>query len=411
MFKVWFSTESVADYFIEHTDLRTRGCAKARLYESDANNARNFHTLPDHIKKILYLDAPDLIVEKNGEPIFSVELSTEAGTGHNVFQRFARLAASVENDVPAFYVYPEAKIVSRANSSDRWDKLNPLIFQALEQVMVIYEIPALFFAFPSHFRSDPDLLHPTSRVNQGLKYDKDPRFASCPLSGDSEMQRMFEAMNEVIRQVDKLGHVDGRRQLLKCLPIRARRNWMNAEYVRTSSGEELSPLTAVSTIPTSALLDRLRAHSGADYEFGSLLTSRVETTVYSANAKFRGDPYPGCLAAIDYLRCREGRTFEDRRSNLVLVFGELSYDSASGSIEIEGAKSRTVSGFVDAVRASESKNLLTTRRYKDLDSHEIPRYYMQCRYGSMFSKVKHIRVYSYFADAILFPDGSLWRDG
>ena len=36
---------------------------------------------------------------------------------------------------------------------------------------------------------------------------------------------------------------------------------------------------------------------------------------------------------------------------------------------------------------------------------------MQVRYGSTYSKVKHIRVYSYFSDAILFPDGALWRDG
>jgi len=46
-----------------------------------------------------------------------------------------------------------------------------------------------------------------------------------------------------------------------------------------------------------------------------------------------------------------------------------------------------------------------------LSNYEIPRYFMQVRYGSTYSKAKHIRVFSYFADAILFPDGSLWRDG
>ena len=65
--------------------------------------------------------------------------------------------------------------------------------------------------------------------------------------------------------------------------------------------------------------------------------------------------------------------------------------------------------FINAVKASESKNLLT-KGYDFIPSSEIPRYYMQVRYGSMFSKVKHIRVFSYFADAILFPDGALWRD-
>ena len=90
------------------------------MYKSDANNAKNLHSLPDHIKQILYLDAPDLIIELNSEPIFSIEVSTEAETGHNAFQRFARLAASVENNVPAFYIYPEAVIIKRQNSDPKW---------------------------------------------------------------------------------------------------------------------------------------------------------------------------------------------------------------------------------------------------------------------------------------------------
>ena len=88
------------------------------MYESDANNPTYFHTMPDHIKKIL-TKAPDLIVEVDHEPIFSVEVSTEAGTGHNAFQRFARLAASVENNVPLF-TYPEAAIITRQDSSPKW---------------------------------------------------------------------------------------------------------------------------------------------------------------------------------------------------------------------------------------------------------------------------------------------------
>jgi hypothetical protein len=78
------------------------------------------------------------------------------------------------------------------------------------------------------------------------------------------------------------------------------------------------------------------------------------------------------------------------------------------TLKLESNKS-TIHDFVNAVKASESKNLLT-KNYKDIPISEIPRYYMQVRYGSAFSKVKHIRVFSYFADAILFPDGALWRD-
>ena len=79
MYRVWYSTESFADYIIDHTALSGKPVIKNRIYESDANNPTRFHTMPDHIRKILYLDAPDLIVEKDNEPVFAIEVTTEAG--------------------------------------------------------------------------------------------------------------------------------------------------------------------------------------------------------------------------------------------------------------------------------------------------------------------------------------------
>ena len=113
MYRVWYSTESFADYIIAHTFLKNEKPIKRKLYESDADRPRDFHSMPDHIRKILYLDACDLIVEKDNEPVFTIEVTTEAGTGHNVVQRFARIAASVENGVPAIYIYPEGAIITR----------------------------------------------------------------------------------------------------------------------------------------------------------------------------------------------------------------------------------------------------------------------------------------------------------
>ncbi len=71
-YRIWYSTESFADYIIANTNLKDKTFIKKKIYESDANNAKNFHSMPDHIKQILYLDAPDLIVEIDSEPIFSV---------------------------------------------------------------------------------------------------------------------------------------------------------------------------------------------------------------------------------------------------------------------------------------------------------------------------------------------------
>ncbi len=99
---------------------------------------------------------------------------------------------------------------------------------------------------------------------------------------------------------------------------------------------------------------------------------------------------------------------ESKKYNLVMCWGNLTIDYKAKTFKIDSTKS-TVHDFINAVKISEGKNLLT-KDYNDIPSSEIPRYYMQVRYGSMFSKVKHIRVFSYFADAILFPNGALWRD-
>jgi hypothetical protein len=77
MIRVWHSTDDFGDYIINNTCLKNLNIKKSKIYESDANNPANFHSMPDHIKKILYLDAPDLILEHNNEPICSIEVPQE----------------------------------------------------------------------------------------------------------------------------------------------------------------------------------------------------------------------------------------------------------------------------------------------------------------------------------------------
>ena len=415
MYRIWYSTESFADYIIDHTLIKQRDYVKSRLFESDANNPRNFHTMPDHIRKILYLDAPDLIVEKDNEPIFSVEVTTEAGTGHNAFQRFARIAASVENNVPAFYIYPEGVIISRKNAEPRWDRINPAIFKALESVMSIYDIPALLFYYPSDIKqySNQNVLSSPNLATKGLRNDIDiTRYTACPDSNSEEMIALFNCLNVVIEATEAKGVHDGRVALLRNLVIRQRRDYMNNEFVEKANGRtlcEMSPVSATYKESSAYLLNHLSQYECNNYSVGELLRNRETSIFYQVDAMFRGDPYPGALAAIDYLMCREGRTFEERRSNLVLVFGSLSLDHETQDLSIVDNKKSTINTLIQNVQNCENHNLLT-REYASLRNYEIPRYFMQMRYGSTYSKVKHIRVYSYFADAILFPDGSLWRD-
>lgn len=408
-YRVWYSTESFADYIIANTSLCCKDVVKQKMYESDANNPRNFHTLPDHIKKILYLDAPDIIVEQNSEPIFSIEVSTEAGTGHNVFQRFARLAASIENNVPAFFIYPEAVIISRQNSPSRWDKINPLIFKALDDAMTIYGVPALFYYFPSDFRTFQNTPnHAPHKTSKGLIFETNRQHAGAPDHNDPEMTSMFDSINDIIATIEQHGIIQGRDKLLRLRTINLRRSHMQREFYAKGGSINTSPISATEQIPTQYLLNYLSKYESNQYHLGELLRGRKQTIIYKINASFRGDPYPGALAAIDYLLCREGKTFEERKYNLVLCWGQFNKDEQHATFTLTG-NNATINDFFDAVKNSETKNLLT-KDYNTLANHEIPRYYMQVRYGSTYSKVKHIRVYSYFADAIIFPDGALWRD-
>ena len=416
MYRVWYSTESFAGYIIDHTALSGKPVIKNRIYESDANNPTRFHTMPDHIRKILYLDAPDLIVEKDNEPVFAIE----AGTGHNAFQRFARIAAAAENSVPAFYIYPEGKLISRTNrktgaAATKWDEINPLIFRALEGVMSVYNIPALLYYFPSDdinaYRSNPAAA--PHFADKGLCFDSDIiSYSGCPDSTSDSMTDMFAAINEIIDATQTLGVIPARSRLLGNVVIRNKRNQMQAQFVAKADGksaEQMSPLSAVQTVPTQYLINYLSRYETGGYVLGELLKSRETTALYQINAGFRGDPYPGCLAAIDYLSCRQGLTFEDRRSNLVMVWGRIEVDEVNRTLIIHDDKGSTIEDFFRDVKSCSRNNLLV-KDYADLGNNEISRYFMQVRYGSAYSKVKHIRVFSYFADAILFPDGSLWRD-
>ena len=408
MYRVWHSSEGFADYIIAKTCLKNKNVVKAKMYESDTSKPKNFHTMPDHIKQILYLDAPDIIVEYNSEPIFSIEESKEAGTGHNAFQRFARLAASVENNVPALYLYPEAAIISRKGESTRWDSINPLVMKGLNSIMNIYGIPALLFYYPTDYRSCPDAKKSKLIGRKGIKYDKNIDFMDCPDSTDAQMQKLFRVIDDIIHSVEKNGVIKAREGLLGLRSIQEQRQFMEKEFVLKEGNDGMSPLTATVIVPTDYLLNHLSQYEDDTYKIGELLRSRNETVLYQVNAGFRGDPYPGALAAIDYLRCREGKTFEERKYNLVLCWGNVDVDNENEIINISSNKC-SVNDFVADVQTCGDKNLLT-KDYNELRVFEIPRYYMQVRYGSMFSKSKHIRVYSYFADAILFKDGALWRD-
>lgn len=402
MIRIWHSTKTFAEYICHNTSLRRHSLVYSKLYESDANNAKNFHKMPGHIKKILYLDAPDLIVEHDGEPIFTIESSQEAGTGHNAFQRFARIAASVENGVPALYIYPEAMFIRRQNDPrGRWDKINPNIFAAMENMMQIYEIPALLFYFPTKFPHRP------TRSSKGQILDG--RYPGCPDSRSAEMKKLFQIIDLIVSRILR-GKQNPR--LINERFVTTRRKWMQHEYVSKDGGSRRwSPETAAVEIDTAKVLKFLKKFCRNCRP--EILSNRPKTVIYQTDAGVRGDPYPGALAALDYLQCRNGKTYEDRDKNLVLCWGKVEEDKREIKVISSAGRNGSVEKFIDRVKTVRSlKNrCLLANRFSSLKGKDISRYYMQVRHGCTFTKIKDIRCYAYFADAILFADGALWREG
>ena len=404
---VYSSTGDFGKYLIENSILKSLNTELKPLVESDANKPKEFYRLPDKVKKIMFLDAADAIITVDSEPILVVEESHEAGTGHNAFQRFPRMAAAIENNVPYLYIYPEAAIVDRQNAEIKWDSLNPLIFKAMFALNNLFNYPALFFYYPSLYKTATTSLD--GIINKGLLIDDE--YLGCPNRADPEMVDFFEIIDNYLELLIQNDNVISAKNSFKNLPsVRKRLDFMQSEFVKKTEGKEwdtMSPLSACMEIDTSALIAYLERFEDSNYKIGNTLRRRNKTIIYKVDAVFRGDPYPGCLAAIDYLLCRYGLTTEDRLKNLVMVWGDCRIEN-NKLVVMDNNKS-TIKDFVECVKSAESKSLLN-KEYGQLQNYEIPRYYMHLRNGTAYTKVKHLRVYSYFSDAIIFPDGSLWKD-
>ncbi len=407
-FILWGSTDGFSEFIYKNTLLQNESSVDfRRLPESDISKPKDFHRLPTHIKNIQYLDSPDLIIELNGEPILSVEISREAGTGHNVFQRFARIAAAVENNVPCIYIYPEAVMVHRKKDGPKWDAINPLIFFALEKLSRIYaNAPALLYYYPSFYRDKgcTDL----RILGKGLKQDIDD--SDMPFI-DTEMKEMFKCINEIISY--RLENKNT--PILSEKHIAERLSYMQKEYY-SKGGEhkpQMSPISSTITVPSKSVIDyfsKVKEGIPDGYFQNTIWENRETTIIYAVNSKFRGDPYPGCLAALDYMLTRKGKTYEDRNYNLVIAWGDVNYDSSTKELIISQKKEQSIETLFNLVKKNDLKQDILTKKYSEIEFEQLPRYFMHLRFGSTFSKPKHIRVYSYFSDAILFSDGAVWRE-
>jgi hypothetical protein len=107
-----------------HTDFQT---AKERSITSA-------QSLPA-VRDVLKYDRPDIILLDGDHPILAIEETVEVPSGHNVGQRFVRVAAAAEAGIPFLYFSPYAANKHRGETAGpRY--MNVRLFHAIDVMTV-----------------------------------------------------------------------------------------------------------------------------------------------------------------------------------------------------------------------------------------------------------------------------------
>jgi len=377
MFKVWYhDNRTFAEYLIETTKLNEHDPEIERI-----STGRDFADNPDMIQKILYLDMPDAVVTYGfpEKPILGIEFCAEAPSGHDIFQRVARVAASASFGTAFAFIFPEKKWIVRTTGG-RWDNYNPLVMRALMHISRFHKVPSLSFFW------EADRL--TGIEAEGfLRVDEN--YENMPDRRSEEMKNFTKFVNLTIDYV--LQNRDFREMMFDPF-ILEREAWMWEKYhQRYRSRPNMfrwSPLTSCRKIQTSELISLIEEVTGKRPNLPHYVSEREETIIYEPGTRqFRSDPYSGSLVGIDYLMCRRGETVRHRHRNLAMRFRNVSF-----------AKMQEM--FV--------------RYYRDRcpfnpGQVEIDRYLtLHLKDGCRYTKQKELRIYCYIADLLIFRDAALY---
>jgi len=94
----------------------------------------------EKIAKVLSYDRPDIVLIDNNSPILVLERTREVPSGHNVGQRFARLVAAAQMQVPSVYFGPY-KAYKHGNDTAGPRYMNLRLFYAIKKCQKLRMLP------------------------------------------------------------------------------------------------------------------------------------------------------------------------------------------------------------------------------------------------------------------------------
>ena len=258
--------------------------AKTQIKKIEGRNKN-----PYFIEKYLRYDRPDVILTKNNTPVLVFEKTSEVPTGHNVGQRFGRIANSAEEKAMFIKFFPfDARKHGKYSSLCN---LNIRLLDAFFKMMEIHKVPILAMNWP---------------CDKNYELIRDG-------SEDNELRNLLEELFE--KDFD----------LNKVRSIKSIRRGMKREYNRRLKEfpNYGKPPRSVSIQNTEDIIKRLKTDFKInDDDLPQIIFRREETLVYTNKMTpqhcRREDPYIGTQFIYDYIWCRNGPKPDNKFRNLFL---------------------------------------------------------------------------------------------
>jgi len=249
---------------------------------------RPFPSVPrGRLGDVLAFDRPDIILLDDDLPILVVERTIEVPSGHNVGQRFARLAAAARAQVPTVYFAPYAAY-KHGGETQGPRYMNLRLFAALDSLMAVEDATVLTIRWPVD--GDYEILRDDSKDTRmkefmGLFFDL---YADCGVPG----------MNVPLRSSQFQREQRSERAL-----------FVDEEVVRPEQYDG-PPNSVVITV----------ARAGYNPPLPPELNGEPVIVYQVGMRKIRSDPYTGMALLYSYLYCG-GINRPDRR--LILWFPNI----------------------------------------------------------------------------------------
>lgn len=250
---------------------------------------------PGPIDQLLRYDRPDIIVTLHGVPKLVLEKTSEVPTGHNVTQRFGRLANAMEENVMAVYFLP-FDAMKHGLYSNRC-KISARLFIALDKMENIHGVPALAVEWPSD-------------KNQELIRDG---------SEDESLRKLVDKLAVSNFNLDSAAS--------EISQIKAHMKWTFEKRLKEEPATAKFP-NSVELIETREFVNRVKKISaGLVSKLPPHIFKRNYTVVYelgmTPEKSRREDPYVGTQFLYDYMGCRNGPNPSDKFNNLVLSVSKV----------------------------------------------------------------------------------------